>query len=200
MIELVSHWITHYGYLGLYTLLMLGIVGLPIPDETMLVFSGYLIHKHQMSFPITMATAFLGSATGMTISYTIGRTLGLYLLHRYGRYVFITPERLELARQWYERRGKWSLAIGYFMPGVRHLTAYIGGATKLSARVFCLFAYGGALFWVTTFILAGYFGGRGWQNLSSRLQLYLLIGSGALLAGIVMTLLIRKRIKGFGKK
>ena len=41
--EIITQWISHYGYFGLFSLLMLGIVGLPVPDETLLTFAGYLV-------------------------------------------------------------------------------------------------------------------------------------------------------------
>ena len=52
--------------------------------------------------------------------------------------------------------GKWALIIGYFIPGVRHLTGYVAGGLRLPWRYFALFAYSGALLWVSLFIGAGY--------------------------------------------
>ena len=74
------NWIPEYDYPALFLLLMLSIVGLPIPDETLLTFSGYFIFKNQLALMPTMATAFLGSICGIIISYAIGRRLGLYLV------------------------------------------------------------------------------------------------------------------------
>jgi membrane protein DedA with SNARE-associated domain len=74
--DALLNWIPEYGYPALFLLLMLGIVGLPIPDETLLTFSGYLIFKNQLLWMPTMATAFFGSICGITISYLIGRRLG----------------------------------------------------------------------------------------------------------------------------
>src|ERR1051326_5408339 len=115
--ELISSWITHYGYFGLFSLLMVGIVGVPIPDETLLTFAGYLASRNQLQLPLTLGAAFLGSICGITISFVLGRTLGLFLIHKYGRFVFITPEKLEKAHAWFRGRGRWSLVIGYFIPG-----------------------------------------------------------------------------------
>jgi membrane protein DedA with SNARE-associated domain len=47
--QAISYWIAHYGYAGLFTLLLLGIVGLPVPDETLLVYAGYLIGKGELA-------------------------------------------------------------------------------------------------------------------------------------------------------
>jgi len=192
--EIITQWISHYGYFGLFSLLMLGIVGLPVPDETLLTFAGYLIFKKQLSFPLTLLFAFLGSATGISLSYILGRSLGLYLIHKYGRYVFITPEKLELVHRWFLRRGKWSLPIGYFIPGVRHLTAYVAGSSRLEIPVFATFAYSGALIWSTTFILLGYFLGDQWEFVLSRLENNILEGTLIVLAILAVIWFLRKRL------
>jgi hypothetical protein len=82
--DALLNWIPEYGYPALFLLLMLGIVGLPIPDETLLTFSGYLIFKNQLAWMPTMATAFFGSIRGITISYLIGRRLGLFVVRTVG--------------------------------------------------------------------------------------------------------------------
>ncbi|HKC10930.1 MAG TPA: DedA family protein, partial [Vicinamibacteria bacterium] len=67
-------WIAHYGYVAIFSLLVLGIIGLPIPDETLLLFVGYLIYKGQLRAIPSLASAFLGSLCGITLSYAVGRT------------------------------------------------------------------------------------------------------------------------------
>ena len=64
----IFHFIQHYGYAGIFSSLMLGIAGLPIPDETILSFVGYLIYKgHLQLFP-ALTAAFFGSVSGITLS------------------------------------------------------------------------------------------------------------------------------------
>src|SRR3989442_15546926 len=65
--DTVLGWVTHYGSVSLFFLMMLGIIGLPIPDETLLVFSGYLIFKGTLEPVFTFSMAFLGSVTGITV-------------------------------------------------------------------------------------------------------------------------------------
>ncbi|HEY6190980.1 MAG TPA: DedA family protein [Bacteroidota bacterium] len=185
--ELISVWISDYGYIGISTLLMLGIVGIPVPDETLLTFSGYLVYKQQLTFHGTLAAAFLGSVCGITISYGLGRLVGLYLIQRYGKFLFVTPERLAAAHRWFLLRGKWTLPIGYFIPGVRHLTAYVAGASRLELPKFALYAYSGALIWSTSFILLGYSLGDQWEYVLTKIEDNLVIGT--IVAVIVLALL-----------
>ena len=174
MEQQVLAWITQYGYLAIFFLLVFGIIGLPIPDETMLTFSGYLVYSGSLSLPLTFATALAGSVTGITISYCLGRIFGMQVVHKYGRYLHITEAHIAKAHAWFERVGHWALTVGYFIPGVRHFTAYAAGISELHPRHFALYAYSGAILWVSTFISLGYFLGERWKAVQANIHHYLL--------------------------
>ena len=153
---------------------MVGIVGLPVPDETLLVFSGYLISKGRLHPVWTFLCALCGSVTGISVSYLIGRTFGYSFVQRYGRYVHLSPERVEHVNHWFHRIGHWLLTIGYYIPGVRHFTALVAGMSKLEYRTFAAFAYPGAAIWVTSFLALGYFVGDKWQTTFAKVHHYLI--------------------------
>jgi membrane protein DedA with SNARE-associated domain len=158
-------WIVRHQYGAIFVLLMLGIIGLPVPDETLLVFAGYLSFKGTLQLEPTVATAFLGSACGITLSYAIGRVLGLHALTKIGPLLHLRPEQLEQAHRWMERWGKYSLLLAYFIPGYRHLAAFMVGTSRLEPTVFARFAYTGALIWTSSFVGLGYAAGEGWRQL-----------------------------------
>jgi len=173
----ILDWIAQYGYSAIFVLLMFGIVGLPAPDETLLTFSGYLVSRGTFKLHLALLTALGGSMCGITLSYFLGRSFGIALIHRYGRYVRITEAHVNKAHTWFERIGHWGLTFGYFVPGVRHLTAYAAGMSGLEARPFALFAYSGACLWVSAFIGLGYFLGDRWQAVEANIHRYLLIAT-----------------------
>src|SRR5213592_1815882 len=109
MEQQVLAWITQYGYLAIFSLLVLGIVGLPVPDETLLTFTGYLVYQGNLSLVTALLSGFAGSACGITISYILGRTFGLTLIHRYGKYLRITQAHVDKAHAFFEKAGHWSL-------------------------------------------------------------------------------------------
>ena len=194
MKEIALHWIGQYGYAGIFSLLIFGIVGLPVPDEWLLTFSGFLVFKRTLLFVPTFAAAFCGSACGITVSYTLGRIFDTYVLVKYGSYIHLTPDRLARVHSWFERRGRWTLLVGYFVPGVRHLTGYIAGASELSFSNFALFAYSGAFCWVAVFITLGYFLGEEWNRVVESLDKakFVIIGLAAV-AGIAWFAYLRRR-------
>ena len=183
MIEL---WIAQYGYAAIFVLLVFGIVGLPVPDETLLTFSGYLVFQGRLKLPLAYGSALAGSLCGITLSYTLGRTFGLALIHRYGRYLRIREDHVMKAHAWFERVGHWGLTFGYFIPGVRHVTAYAAGMSDLESPQFALFAYSGAVLWVSCFLGLGYFLGERWLAVEKNIHHYavlLTIGAAILIAG-----------------
>jgi membrane protein DedA with SNARE-associated domain len=189
----VLQWITTYGYGAIFLLLMLGVVGLPIPDETLLVFCGYLISKGNMHPLPAWLTAVAGSWCGITLSYTIGRTLGLGFVHKFGKYLHITEERLANVHQWFDRIGHWALFVGYYIAGVRHFTAIVAGTSKLKFTHFMAYAWSGGLLWVTTFLTLGYFLGENWKRIAESIHHYLLYVSIGVIAAALCYYLLRRR-------
>lgn len=189
-------WLSQYGYAGLFLLLVLGIVGLPVPDETLLVFSGYLISKGRLDPAWTFVSGFSGSVTGISVSYLLGKSLGYGFVQRYGRYVHLSPARIDHVNHWFHRIGYWLLTIGYFIPGIRHFTAFVAGMSKLEYPTFAAFAYPGAAIWVGSFLALGYFLGDNWQTTFTTLHRYLVAITivAVVIAGAVWWLR-RKRVK-----
>jgi membrane protein DedA with SNARE-associated domain len=191
MREIAFQWITQHGYVGIFSLLVFGIVGLPVPDEWLLTFSGYLIFKHTLSFLPTFGAAFLGSACGITVSYMLGRIFDTYILEKYGRFLHVTPQRLARVHSWFERRGRWTLLVGYFIPGVRHLTGYVAGVSELSFPNFALFAYCGAFCWAAIFITVGYVLGEEATQVMQSLHETTVVFIGLAILGVLLYVGIR---------
>src|SRR4051812_21480743 len=154
--QTVIQWITNYGYFGMFFLLIFGIIGLPIPDEWLLVICGYLAFKNVLGLFPTLVIAALGSACGLTVSYFLGRSSSDFLVRKYGRWFSIDETKILHVQQWFQNLGRWVLLICPFLPGVRNLMGYIAGASKLRLHIFMRFAYLGALISSTTFVTFGY--------------------------------------------
>jgi membrane protein DedA with SNARE-associated domain len=183
--ESVFQWIGDhgsYGYPVIFLLLTLGVVGLPVPDETLLVFCGYLVFKGKMNPLAAWGAALAGSWCGISLSYTIGRTFGIGVVHKFGKYLHINEERLNKIHQWFDRIGHWALLVGYYVAGVRHFTAIVAGMSRLSFPSFMAYAWTGGLLWVTTFLTLGYYLGENWKQMGELIHEYILYISVVLVA------------------
>ncbi|MCM3736103.1 DedA family protein [Bacillus cytotoxicus] len=152
-----------------------GIIGLPIPDETLLTFVGYYIYQGKMNFLIALLSAWLGSAVGISLSYILGKRLGLPFLKKFGPKMHITESKIARTQTLFQKIGPPLLIFGYFIPGVRHVTAYLTGISSLRIRTFCLYAYLGALIWSFTFIQLGLLFGKDWHLINHYVHRYGLV-------------------------
>ncbi len=194
--EHAAAFIYAYGYAGLFALLMLGIVGLPIPDEWLLIFAGYLVYKGFFHAVPALATAIAGSICGISVSYGLGRTLGSFVVRRLGRWLHGSDESMGRVRAWFDRTGRWSLLVGYFVPGVRHLAGLVAGTSKLRFRDFAVFAYGGAAIWSVCFVAVGYFSGKEWSRASRAIHRDIVIGAVVAAVAVLAWLFLLRRPRG----
>ena len=195
-----QQWLMQYGCPLIVLLLAAGIVGLPVPDETLLTTVGVMIFYGQLPAVWAVASCVVGSMCGITLSYLIGRGPGWAAAHRWGPrlpLLRLTPERIEQIHRWFARYGKWTLTFGYFLPGVRHFTAIVAGTSRLGYWSFAAFAYTGALIWSSTFLLLGYLLGRAmgdnWKTVAHSMHHGLTIAAAALVVAVVVVLLVRRR-------
>ncbi len=193
--ETIQIWVSHYGYFGIFSLLMLGIVGIPIPDETLLTLTGYLIFRGTLHPVPAFLSAFLGCSFGISVSYAIGSTFGHQILLKYGHYVHITEARLGKAHNWFEKVGRWALLIGFFIPGFRHIVAILAGTSELQLWEFVLFAYSGALLWTTTFMSIGYYFGDKWEVILHDVSHHTVLVSALILALVIIFYYVRAKVK-----
>ena len=195
--EHIDLFLAQYGYFAIFGLLVLGIVGPLIPDETILVLSGIAIHRGELALGTTVAVAISGSLCGITVSYLLGRTGAIYVLERFGPLNRWVGSHMPQVDVWFQRYGKWTLFFGYFIVGVRHFTALAAGISKLKLRTFVTYAYPGGCVWVVCFVSIGYYLGEEWERLSQRFNGGALIIAG-LVASVAATGWYLRRRKRFG--
>ncbi|UFJ43208.1 DedA family protein [Brevibacillus humidisoli] len=190
---MIQPYIVAYGYFALFFLFFLGIIGMPLPEETLLVFSGFLVSIGQLELVQTILVCYLGSISAMTAAYWIGRVLGYPFVEKYGRRFGLGYAAYKRTEEWFISIGKWSLPIGYFIPGVRQFTAYFSGITKLPFPVFALFTYSGGLFWSALFVILGWQLGARWEQLFELIARNLAVFFLLLLAVILIWSWFRRR-------
>lgn len=183
-----------YGYVGIFFSLALGVIGLPIPDEVLMAYAGYAVSRGILNLPFTLLSAFLGASVGISVSYAIAAKWGLPLLLKVGPYLHVTPKKIESTQKMFARYGPYLLFLGYFLPGVRHITAYLAGVASMDFRRFAGFAYAGALLWSLTFLMLGRVLGKEWYKVIIFIRHYGLT-SLLILASIVIVIYLYRRYK-----
>ena len=165
-----------------------------MPDDGLLLLSGSLVARGELRLGPTLAAAVLGSIGGMSLSYGLGRWLGERLVFRMGRFVHLDANRLAAARAWYLRRGKYSVFFGYFVPGLRHVAAFLAGSSGLRWPTFAVLGYSGGALWASSMIALGYAFGEEWARSSVAVHRGMLavLAVGVAVGAVVLVYLRRR--------
>jgi membrane protein DedA with SNARE-associated domain len=192
VMEIISYLVTHYGYLAIFILLLVGIFGIPIPDELLLTFAGFMAYRGELQLAPTILAASSGCIAGLTLNYTVGRTVGAGLI---GKSRFNKLPQLNDLKERFNRLGGWVLFFGYFLPGVRHWVSVGAGISKFPTAPFALFAYSGSLIWSLLYISLGYFLGKEEIIFSEQICTHLRIIAGAMVFLLAGFFLIREKLR-----
>ena len=165
----------------------LELIAFPTPGETLMTYCGYLVFQGKLNWLISIAVATAGVITGITISYFIGRKLGNSFFTKYGTHIHMGPEKLEKISKWFEKYGNGLLIVAYFIPGIRHVTGYFAGVTKIPYKRFAINAYIGAFLWTATFVSLGRILGANWEKIHVSIKKYLIIAG--IIVGVILILL-----------
>jgi membrane protein DedA with SNARE-associated domain len=151
----------HWGYLAIFVFVVLGNMGVPIPEETVLLVAGYLVWQGDLRLATVLAVGILGAVTGDSLGYWIGRRYGQGAIERYGHWILITPDRLESARRFVTRYGSLGVFAARFLPGLRFLAGPLAGTSGLRPSSFILANVLGAALYVPLAVALGYAVGYG---------------------------------------
>ncbi|MBL9076820.1 MAG: DedA family protein [Planctomycetes bacterium] len=132
--------ITEYPYLGVALVFLLCGIGLPLPEEIVLLAAGYVCAKfpEHASLPIMMVWCAGAILTGDLIPFVLGRVFGVRLLRlRWLRYV-VTKQRLAVFDRWFRRRGDLVIVVARFLAGLRVVAFFTAGTMKMRWSRFLL--------------------------------------------------------------
>jgi membrane protein DedA with SNARE-associated domain len=149
--------IERYDYLIVFLGVALEGVGIPLPGETVLITAGALVHRGSLTLWETMVMGSLGAVMGGQAGYLAGRFGGRPFVLRWGRYVFITPERLGRAERFFEQHGGRAVFLARFITGLRVFGALVAGISRMSWSKYTLYSVLGGVVWAAAAVSLGYF-------------------------------------------
>ena len=155
--ELVGHW----GYLAVFVIVVLGNVGLPVPEETALFSAGYLVWRGDLRWSLVLTVGIVSAVAGDNVGYWIGRRYGPDVLERFRRLIGLSPQRFQSMRTFIWRWGPLGVFVARFIAGLRFLAGPLAGAVGLHFTAFMTANVLGALVYVPAVVVAGYAVGYG---------------------------------------
>ena len=178
----LSGTLQHFGLWAIGLLITLEDFGVPVPGETILIAGAIFAGAGRINVVALGVVAFFAAVTGDNIGFAIGHFGGRALALRFGKYVFLTEERLDKAEAFFDRRGSIVITFARFVEGLRQANGIIAGITGMHWLRFVIFNAIGAALWVGTWITIGYFAGNNITTIYHYITLY----SYYVLAGLVV--------------
>lgn len=191
----VQYLLSHYGYIGVFFILLIENIGVPFPAETTLTISGFEWMKGTLSLAPLLLSAAIGNIIGSTIAYGIGYFLGRPVIVRFGRYIGITKERLDIADKKFAKYRNTIVLFGKFIAGIRVLIPYLAGINKMPFLLFSVYNAVSAVVWAAFFIIVGRYVEVAWSQYHKVMHQYLVpvIILALVIVGVIFTLKIRQR-------
>ncbi len=146
-----------YGLWVLFAVVMSESMGVPMPGETALVTAAlYAGATHQIDILPVVTVAATAAMVGDNIGYLIGRTIGLRLLVRYGRYVRLNEARLKVGQYLFLKHGGKIVFFGRFVAFLRTFAALLAGANRMPWPHFLAMNAAGGICWACLFGFGAY--------------------------------------------
>jgi membrane protein DedA with SNARE-associated domain len=182
------HGLIHtYGLWVVFTLIMLESMGVPLPGETALMTAAlYAGSTHRIDIVSVVLVAATAAIIGDNIGYVIGRSIGVRLVARYGRYIRLDEPRLKVGQYLFLRHGGKIVFFGRFVAFLRTYAALLSGMNRMSWPHFLLMNALGGICWATLFGGGAYLFGAQVKRVTGPASLLLLLAAiGLTAAGIL---------------
>lgn len=188
----------HYGYLAVGGFVLLEDFGVPVPGEILLISAAIFAGAGQLNIALVIAVAVLGAVIGDNIGYAVGRLGGRPLAERWGRFVFLTPARLDRAETFFNAHGGKVVTVARFIEGLRQVNGLLAGIAGMGWLKFLGFNALGAVLWVGTWAGLGFVAGTHMAVIYAEFERYrwYAIGVLVLVAGIVAVIRVRRGPRG----
>jgi membrane protein DedA with SNARE-associated domain len=183
----IQNLIQAYGLWILFTVVMLESMGIPMPGETALVTASlYAGSTHQIGIASVVLVAATAAIIGDNIGYLIGRSIGIRLIVRYGRFVRLNEARLKVGQYLFLRHGGKIVFFGRFVALLRALAAVLAGINRMRWPHFLVMNAFGGICWASLFGGGAYLFGEQMKRVAGPVSLLLLVTAiGLAAAGIL---------------
>jgi len=192
--EAIKLWAEHIigtmGYPGIGLLTLLGNANIPIPSEAVLPVAGLNAQKGLMDLNVVALVGTLGSIVGSVISYGFGAFLGTDFVRKYGKYVLMRTEEIDVAEKWFDKHGLQITLWGRFVPLVRSFVSLPAGMCRANFGIFLLYSFLGSLPWCYFWTWLGFKLGEHWSSVeryTKILDVVVLLAIVALLAKFIFS-------------
>ncbi|SRR5450759_623573 len=200
MPEEVVYYVTRYGYLAIFIMVFLQEIGMPnpVPNELLLIFSGYLSFKGLLYLPSVILTAIIADFIGTNILYFLFYSTGALIMQKKPNWIPLSARMIERLSTKISKGGQLSIFIFRLTPFTRGYTSVITGLLQIKPKVFLPIALISAISWATVYVVIGHFIGPSWNLFTKNIpsfQYIMVAVLGIILCMVLLVYWVRKREK-----
>ena len=155
LIEIWFGWVLNGGYFGIIVLMAMESSIFPVPSEIVIPPAAFLAARGDLSFTGVILAGTFGSYLGSAITYWISRAVGRPVIQRFGRFFFITTDKLERAEVWLERYEAAGVFFARLLPVIRHLISIPAGIVRMNFWMFSIVTIVGSALWCAVLAYLG---------------------------------------------
>jgi len=160
LLETWFGWVLTGGYTGIIVLMAMESSIFPVPSEVVIPPAAFLAAQGKLSFAGVVLAGMLGSYLGSAMTYWASRLIGRPLIVKYGRFVLITPKKLERAEHWLARYEAGGVFFARLLPVVRHLISIPAGIVRMNFGLFSFVTIAGSALWC---LILAYLGDKAYR-------------------------------------
>lgn len=163
--------ISQTGYFGIFSLMTIESLLVPLPSEITMPFSGFLVSTGKLTLVGVALAGGLGNLFGSILAYALGywgeEVFVLKFIKKYGKYLLISEHEYEKSRRWFEKYGQFIVFVSRLLPGIRTYISLPAGVAKMNFKKFCFFTFLGSLIWSFILALIGVKLGENWETIGA---------------------------------
>jgi membrane protein DedA with SNARE-associated domain len=191
--------VTKYGYMAIFILVFLQEIGMPnpLPNELLLMFSGYLTFKGILFLPVVLITVISADFIGTNILYFIFYSAGAFILQKKPKWFPVSQKTIDKLTKKIDNGGNTSIYLFRLTPFTRGYTSVICGLLQIKPKVFLPIAFFSAATWAAVYIITGYLIGPSW-NIFIKNEgnfKYVLFAALIVISGLVIFLYFHRKKK-----
>ena len=190
----IVNWCTNviavFGLPGIFVLMLLESACIPIPAEATMMFAGFAVSQGKLGLAAAIAVGVAGNVVGAWLVYYVGLYGGRPFIDRYGKYVLLRHEHIDLAERWFAKYGAVAVFFCRIIPGVRGFVSLPAGVARMPIWKFTLYTALGCVPFVAVLTWLAVKVGANWQRLD---QDFKWLDCAVALVALVAWVVIRRR-------
>ena len=155
------------GYFGIFIMMALESACIPFPSEVIMPFAGFVVHEGNLNFVWIVIIGTLGNLVGSLIAYYVGLKGGRPILEKYGKYILVTEDKLDLADDIFNKYGSITVFVGRILPVIRTFISLPAGIARMDIKKFTVYTTLGCLPWTLVLAYLGVILGQNWHILTN---------------------------------